>query len=379
MFCPKCGNECVEGAQFCPKCGYKIGERTAGGNDAPKPVANSGIPVKPVMAIVAVAIVVGIGCLAFNLVSMVGRAARGPLPASAPAPAEKHSVDSAHGSSSASEEAPTRISPKEDIKVSDIQLKEDAVKRYVLTGTVTNTSTETYDVLLGFAADVHASDKYGEHTTSKTGLTGLDTTTEYARTSSQGSGDGGGSVQSVRLSDYLQNDEFNHSMRMSEGSVSSSSDGLKLHGVGPGERVPFAVYPHFRSIEEYLDNPQCFVAKVTLPDADVDWRYDREGKIEVKSAKLTADGKAEIEFVNNTGMYLDKVGVTFVCYNDEDIPAVKDNNGARPSGAVVKTSSVTTLKPGDSSKFVEQVGEGYKKIEVKDIIIVPDKDKNSFN
>ena len=282
------------------------------------------LPIIPIVAVIAVVLVAGIG---FALTR--------PKPSADPAkPAQEQS------SSTMTEGTANRISPKESIKVSDLKIKEDEVKRYVVTGKIANTSNETYDATIKFSATRHSSDKYGEETTKKESLSIQASVTPF---------------------------------------TTARYNSLVAYDLAPGEERTFSIYPDFSSIEEALSDPTCEVTEASLSDAHTNWRFDHDKSINITSQKITPDGKAVIEFVNNTNMYLDETEVTFVCYNKQDIPAVASTSGARPSGAVVKATSADTLKPGDKGTFEMKVGEGFSKVEILHVSITPDPNKNSFN
>ena len=260
---------------------------------------------------------------------------------------ESSSSDSAGSSSGVAtltEEAPTRISPKESIEVSNLKLAEDALKRYVLTGTAKNIGNETYDVQLLLGATKHKSDRWGEETTE---AVSLDVTTITPFTTASGSK-------------------------------------LTIFGMGKDESVNFTVYPSHNTVEEFLTDPTCVVDAVSLPDADEVWRYDRDGGIVLDNATdtfISPDGKISIGFTNTTDLYLESVEFRFVAYaKDSDTdPAVYSNYGTRPSGVVVKTEKANMIKPKEKGSVELDLGEQYKKAELLDVKIEPAKDKSTFN
>jgi hypothetical protein len=91
------------------------------------------------------------------------------------------------------------------------------------------------------------------------------------------------------------------------------------------------------------------------------------------------DGKVTGSYYNNTELYLSEVNLNFALINKDKLPAVYDNSGARPCGAVTAGAEVNLIKPGDSGTFEVNVGEGYNDVVMRDVQITPDKSKNSFN
>ena len=366
MFCPKCGNDCPDNATFCNKCGHKIGERKQQSAGTPTQVVKPArsVPIIPIVAVVAVILVAVLGFGIFGQKKPTPPDSR----ASPEAPTtEQKTTEDSQKELSVREEQAKRIGPTEKIEITKVELKEDTVKRYVITGTATNKGSEAYDIDLAFAAKVHSPDRYGEEATTMTALS-FDAITRYADTGSS----------SATLTDFINEEEF----KSIDGfSASRSSSALTLYNVPAGQSVDFAIYPTFDSLEMSLSDPQCFVSKVSLPDADENWRFDRDEGIKIDKEKmsLSADGKLTVPFTNETGLYLSSVEIRLVPYNKDKLPAVKSNNGARPTGAILSSAKVDLVKPGDQSEFVIQIGEGYHHVDVLDTIITPDKDKNSFN
>ena len=377
MFCPNCGASFRDGARFCPECGCNVAERATapapGGStpsgapapsSAPKPVIRhtSGSPVPtaapdapaapgaatpgspapkaakklPVIPIAILAAVLVVGGLIF-----VGRKAimktfghLGYQVEAAKEPGKKGETGT-----TLDEEDPNRISPKESIKIKSCELSTDSVNRYVITGTIENTSDETYVVQLTFDAVEHSSDAYGEEVTN-----------------------------TVSVSSFDCADPFNR------GDYST----LILYDVEPGTRS-FTIYPSWSSVELQYDNPTCYVDSVSLPDAQSEWRFDHDGLFEVNNLRYTQDGKVTGSYYNNTELYLSEVNLNFALINKDKLPAVYDNSGARPCGAVTAGAEVNLIKPGDSGTFEVNVGEGYNDVVMRDVQITPDKSKNSFN
>ena len=240
------------------------------------------------------------------------------------------------------EEEPNRISPKEKIAINELTLDVDQLNRYIVTGTVRNEGDQAYDVKLNLSAIKHESDKYGEEVTSSTSSLGLVSVTPYTR---------------------------------------ASGSTVTLYDLEPGERK-FTAYTSWGSIEEFLSDIEARVTSVTLPDAKARTRFDHgfnaDGSIKDIEMIYTQDGKLRGSFINDTGMYLNDVTITYIARNSEGLPAV-DGNGARPYGAVVGHLSVDTLKPGDTGEFEVRVGEGYETIEPIDVQITPDPNKSTFS
>ena len=391
VFCSRCGTQNDDNNAFCSNCGSPLTrhqpvdktepmamrpeqqspsaayDSLGSSYQTPATVADQVAPRKSkaplIIAILVIVLLVGGGALAFAdpLHVMPWNASRGAATGQAEVKAPEDSGSSSNANSTSGEASSSdsssqktddnvmtegtanRISPKESIKVSDLKIKEDEVKRYVVTGKVANTSNETYNVTLKFGATRHSSDKYGEETTKKEDLSIHSSVTPY---------------------------------------TSAYYDTLTIYDLAPtkdGKELTFTIYPSFSSIEEFLSDPTCEVTEASLPDAHTNWRFDYDKGIDIKSKQVTPDGKAVIDFVNNTNMYLDETEVTFVCYNEQGIPAVANTSGKRPYGAVVKSTNAKTLKPGDKSTFETKIGEGYSKVEILHVTITPDKSKNSFN
>lgn len=387
MFCPKCGTQNDDDSAFCSNCGAQLEanqpvakaepsamrpeqqspsaayDSLGSSYQTPATVTDGGTSKKskaPLVVIAVLAIVLiagGAFAIADPMRVMPWNASREGATAKTEVSASGDSSNGGAGSSDSStqktdgnsnvmtEKNANRISPKESIKVSDLKITEDKAKRYVVTGKIENASSETYDVKLKFRATRHSSDKYGEETTKKEDMVIQATVTPF-----------------TVVSDY------GHSFTVPN-----------LAPTKDGKTVTFTLYPVFDSVEESLSDPTCEVVNASLPSAQAEQRFDHDNGIDIKSKQVTADGKAVIEFVNNTGMYLDSTEVTLVCYNDQDIPAVYNKSGSRPYGAVVKSASAETLKPGDKGTFETYIGEGFSKVEVLHTTITPDPNKNSFN
>lgn len=240
---------------------------------------------------------------------------------------------------SLTEEDPDRISPKDSIEVSNLEIKEDAVKRYVVTGTITNKNKEAYDVkaYLSFTNNYFDS-KYHEPKTEST----------------------------------------NADLQTADAFTRATGNSVTFYDLEPGSRT-FTLYPNWSSAEATLTDPQIKIDSVSLPDARERWRYDHKGDINIGETKLEADGTLTIDFTNETGLYLNTATITVVAYNDQNMPAVYNNSGARPYGIKVFELSASALKPGDKGTFKKDVGEGYSKVKIVDVRIEPDPDKNSFN
>ena len=240
------------------------------------------------------------------------------------------------------EEEARRISPKENISIQSLTMDEDQYNRYVIEGTIHNAGDQAYDVTIELSAIEHSSDKYGEEVTSSTSGLGLVCVTPY---------------------------------------TSASGASVTLYDLEPGDRK-ITLYTSWDSVEEFLSDVEGRVSKVTLPDAQARTRFDHgfnsDGSITDIQMTYTQDGKLRGSFVNDTGMYLNEVTISYVAKNKDGLPAVK-GSGARPYGAVVGSVSVQTLKPGDTGEFEASVGEGYETIEPLDVSITPDPNKSTFN
>jgi len=359
MFCPHCGNDCVDGAQFCPKCGYQLSDRAVvrpakllgesqqqpapqqptlarpsqgqvpqgAGQPAPSLDAQQAAPRRKPRVSPAI-----LGVLAAVLVLVVAFVVFDPIPKVL---AMMGIIDNQN--ITLTEEAPSRESPKEDVIVTDLKLDEDQLGRYVITGKITNSSTETYDVDIKFSAVRHHPDKYGEYQTDSTDIT-FDTITPFTR------------------ADWST---------------------LEVYDLGKGTRE-FTIYPDWTSAEETLSDPDYSIESISRSNAQATSRFDHDNKIKVTDTRYTSDGKIELKFVNNTDFYLNKVDVTLVGINDNGVPAIK-NHGDRNSGAVIKSCSADTLKPGDDGILSVDVGEGYSTVDVIDILYTPDPDKGPIS
>lgn len=367
MFCPKCGQQFADNAKFCPKCGHGVGDRQqkvlAPSADAPAPQAPLAPPapanpapmppqgrppqqpnyggiqggpsqqgpkkrsmvVPIVVGIVVLAALVGGGFLIYNtFFNHKGEFVEPQL----------------------KEEEPNRVSPKENIEVTDLKLSTDSLNRYLITGTVHNKGDQAYDVTLDLTATEHRSDKYGDEVTSTTTSLGLVSVDPYTR---------------------------------------GSGSSITLYDLEPGERQ-FTCYTSWGSIENFLgegaDETECTVRSVSLPDAQPHTKFDHgfnsDGGIKDIQLNYTQDGKLRGSFVNDTGMYLNEVKITYVAKNKEGLPAVKGRD-ARPYGAVVDSLSVDTLRPGETGEFEVNVGEGFESIDPLDVQITPDPQKSKIN
>ena len=159
VFCPKCGAENRDNAEFCNKCGAKIGNRaTASKTPQKKAVPARSIPIAPIAA-AAVVLLAVIGLF------VVLRGCTKPDANVSSIEATMESRQTDDSSDYMVEDAPDRISPREDIQVSNVKLDLDEVNRYVLTGSIKNNGEFSYTVDVRFCGTKHSSDAYGEETT----------------------------------------------------------------------------------------------------------------------------------------------------------------------------------------------------------------------
>lgn len=373
MFCPKCGNQLVDGASFCPKCGNPVNVAGRGGRvfkqsqagsstSLPKRVHTSkrgassirgagslgGVAaVKGKLPIVPIAIAAVTVMFAILLVG--GLFSSGQSVRQSSVPLDQSALTESGGQLASSstesmdsgltEDDPSRISPKEKIEVSGLQVETDALNRYYITGTATNKSNQNYDVEISLAATEHASDKYGEETTKQVNF---DFVTVTPFTEAQGSQ-------------------------------------LFLYDMDPGEARFFTLYPYWRSVEESYSDITAVIDEVSLPDTQSEWRYDHAGDIKITDLSYSADGKVVGKFENNSGMYLETVKFVVLPYNSDGLPMVKNSSGTRPCSTELYEGTAETLKPGDSGEFEIQVGEGHSKVEVVHVMYRPDREKSSWS
>ena len=369
MFCPKCGAKNKDSAAFCAKCGTKLTPQTP----APQPQVDkdADIPATkpkekrksktPMIIAVCVILLVAIGAFAVldplhvmpwsaanktpntDTISISapnatdGKESEVSTSESTQAEPKEEEKKNDNESLTVTEADPKRISPKESIKVSDLALKEDSIKRYVLTGTVTNVSDEVYDVQLTFGATKHVEDRWQEEKTQQIDL-------------------------------YFQTITPNTKAEWTT---------LNVYNLGKGE-FKFTLYPDFTSVEESIDQPTCEVREVTLPDAKVDWRFVGDESIQLETPSISSDGKLTAGFTNKTDLYLENAVSRFIAYTEDGVPAA-DKNGARPSGVKIVEAKADLIKPGAKGTLEASVGEEYKTWKLMDTKITVAKDKSSFN
>ena len=366
MFCPKCGNQLADAAAFCPKCGNPVnragrserelkesragGQSSSGRGAAPAPsasglgnaaAAKGGLPIVPIAIAAAVVI---LAAVLFGGMFSHGHSARQSSVShdqSALTESGGQLVSNSAGSMSSGlmEDDPNRISPKEKIEVGEIKVETDALNRYYITGAVTNNADQKYDVEISLTATEHASDKYGEETTSQVSFQ-FETVTPFTK---------------------------------------ASGSQLNLYDMEPGEARSFKLYPEWSSVEESYSDVTAVVDEVSLPDAQSEWRYDHAGDIKIIDLSYSADGKVVGKFENNSGMYLERVRFVVLPYNNDGLPSVQNSGGTRPCGTELYEGAAETLKPGDSGEFEIYVGEGHSKVEVVHVDYCPDREKSSWN
>ena len=357
MFCPKCGSEINEGAAFCPKCGNRLAERqrepqpsaqasapaaqgdAATGRGVAQPKRKAAQPKRkaPVAVVLGVAAVIIVAVIGFNAFASSGAS----QPVSRPAAVASQSSSSNASTTTGvlTENAANRISPKEHLAISDLKIDVDSINRYVITGKISNSSNDTCNVEVAFGYVEHSSDKYGEEQTRERDLTDFTTVTPYCENGSN----------------------------------------LRVYDLKGRETREFTLYPGsgWGSVEHKFSDIKAEVTKVWLPEANDVSRYDLDELIKIDATEYTADGKVEIDFTNNSGMYLDKVEVVVLGYNKDGLP-IADGSNARPYGSVRYSGAANTLKPNDKGHISFEVGEGLSKVEVQHVIITPDKDKNTW-
>ena len=350
MFCPQCGSEVSEGAAFCPRCGNMLAERrrelqpsvqasspAARGDAAPGRGAAQPKRKAPAAIVLGVAAVVIAAFVGFNAFASSGGARQVSQPVPTAVASQPSSPDASEVTGILSENAANRISPKEHLAISDLKIDIDPINRYVITGKVGNSSSDTCNVKIAFGYVEHSSDKYGEEQTRERGLTNFTTVTPYCEDGYE----------------------------------------LSVYDLKGGETRDFTLYPAWGSVELKYTDIKAEVTEVSLPEASVQSRYDHDGLIQIDAIEYTADGKVEIDFTNNSNMYLDEVEVVVLGYNKDGLP-IADGDDARPYGSERYSGAANILKPNDKGHISFDVGEGLSKVEVQHVIVTPDKDKNTW-
>lgn len=381
MFCPKCGKEMPDAAGFCPACGNPVGATDAesapveehtreslpkdsGAVAASNHTAKKKVPKLPIILAIVVLAIAGVFALnhfkVIDLGSMLpflGEQSQEQGGASAPSDPSSESPQQDNGgqssgtsgdtgstsSSGASQDTAT-TNPKDDIALSSIKLEVDSGGRYVISGKVTNNGAMELTPEIALKAIKHDTDKYGEEVTEETTTFGLISASS---------------------------------------NISCDGNTITALQLQPKETRKFTAYPErWDSTDISYSDVEASVEQVTLP-ASVLNRYghllDVNKSFEVSDLAYSASGVVTGSITNNTGAYVSRAVVCFVMLDAQGNTIPSKRNTTRPSGVLLYSIEVDTLKPGDTAQFEKKVGEGYSSAKFLDVAYLPDESKNNVS
>lgn len=259
------------------------------------------------------------------------------------------------GSSSANTNSPSAsavasqassASAKDAIEISNAKLEQDAIGRYVLTATVSNSGNESLDVKLDGKASLtkREKNKYNEEEefTSIEKISGYESVTPWV----------------------------------------SGGDSITILGLKAGEKRELTIYPTsiggiLSQTNNTASEPELIVSNVS-PTAEASKLsdvpdFDTNLKVEITSF----DGKKVSGTVtNNTGKYLNSASLTFTKWDSSNLPITsKPMRDQRPIGADLKTEVVKNLKPGATAEFNVVLGD-CDTVKLKDVYYDVDQAKS---